>query len=111
MRFVRRHAGIALGHRALNLDRAAHRIDDARKLNQEPIAGGLDDATAMFGDLRVAELAADRPQCGESSFLVGLHQPRIARHVGRQDRRQPPFDALSLLGIHGLMLPRIAYSP
>lgn len=33
-----RHAGIALGHAALNVDGAAHRIDDTRELEQQSIA-------------------------------------------------------------------------
>ena len=83
------HRGVALGHRPLHLDRIAHGIDDAGKLHQEPVAGGLDDAPAMLGDLRVAEVAPDRPQCGEGPLLVRFHQPRIAGDVGCQYRRQP----------------------
>jgi hypothetical protein len=51
---------IAQRHLALQFDRAAHRIDDAREFDQEPVAGGLDDAPAMLGDFRISELAVDR---------------------------------------------------
>ena len=61
----RRHVGVALGHRPLQLDGAAHRIDDARKLDEQPVAGGLDDAAPMLLDLGVRELAPDRLQRGE----------------------------------------------
>jgi hypothetical protein len=44
---------IALGERTLDFDRAAHRIDDAGELDQQPVAGGLDDAPAMRGDLGI----------------------------------------------------------
>jgi hypothetical protein len=47
-----RDAAIAQRQLALQLDRAAHRIDDARELDQEAVAGGLDDAprcSAIFG--------------------------------------------------------------
>ena len=54
----------------LHLDRAAHRIDDAGKLDQQAVAGGLDDAAAVLGDLGVDELGADRLQRGERAFLV-----------------------------------------
>ena len=54
--------GIARGHAALDLDGAPHPIDDAGKFHQHPVAGGLDDAPPMLGDLRVAELAPDRPE-------------------------------------------------
>ena len=85
---VRRHAGVALGHRALHLDRAPHRVDDAGKLYQQPVAGGLDDAAAVLGDLGVDQFAPDRLQRRERAFLVGAHQPRIADDIGRQNRRE-----------------------
>jgi len=53
-----RNVGIALRHRALQIDRAAYGIDDAGKLGQKAVAGRLDDAPAMLGDLRVREVAA-----------------------------------------------------
>ena len=52
---IGRYSGIPLGHARLHLDRAAQGIDDAGKLDQEPVAGGLDDAATMLGDL------CDRP--------------------------------------------------
>ena len=47
---VGRHVGVALRHSALHLDGAAHRIDDAGELDQDAVAGGLDDAAAVLGD-------------------------------------------------------------
>jgi hypothetical protein len=70
----------------LHLDRAAHRVNDPRKLDQQPVAGGFDNSTAMLLDLWVAELAAHRLQRGERPLLVLPHQPRIARDIGGQDR-------------------------
>jgi hypothetical protein len=50
---LRRDARIPLGHRLLHLDRATHRIDDAREFHQHAVAGGLDDVlpwcSAIFG--------------------------------------------------------------
>src|SRR5262249_39768632 len=43
---IRRNTRIPLGNRLLHRDCAAHRIDDAGKLDQEAVAGGLDDAAA-----------------------------------------------------------------
>ena len=80
--------GVALRHPLLHRDRAAHRIDDAGELDQQAVAGGLDDAAVMLGDLRIDELAAQRPEAFEGALLVGAHQPRIARHIGREDRRE-----------------------
>jgi hypothetical protein len=99
---VRRDAGVPLGHRLLHLDRAAHCIDDARKFHQHAVAGGLDNAAAVLGDLRIDKLAAQRLEAFERPFLVRSHQPRIARHVGGDDRRETAFDGF----LHGLTQPR-----
>ena len=86
MRLSAGDTGVALGHRLLHLDRAAHRIDDAGELDQQAVAGGLDDAAVVLGDLRVDQLAAERFEPFERAFLVRPHQPRIARHIGGEDR-------------------------
>jgi hypothetical protein len=44
---------IAIDHRALDLRRTARRIDDAGEFRQHAVAGGLDVATAMPGDLGI----------------------------------------------------------
>jgi hypothetical protein len=80
-------------------DCAANRIDDARKFDQEPVAGGFDDMAAVLGDLGVRDFAADRLQCRKRALLVGTHQPRVAGDIGREDRHQPPLDPLSP-GVH-----------
>ncbi len=85
---LRRDARIPLGHRLLHRDRAAHRIDDAGKLDQQAVAGGLDDAAPVLGDLRIEQLAAQRFQAFERAFLVRPHQPRIPRHIGGEDRSE-----------------------
>jgi hypothetical protein len=54
----------------LDLDGAAHRIDDARKLHQHAIAGSLDDAAVMFPDFRIDKLAAVRLQAIEGTLFV-----------------------------------------
>jgi hypothetical protein len=83
------HLRAAVRHRALDLDGAAHGIDDARKLHQHAVAGGLDDATVMLPDFRVDEFATMRLQPIDGTFLIGSHQPRITRHIGGQDGRKP----------------------
>jgi hypothetical protein len=82
----RRDAAVALGHRLLHRDRAAHRIDDAGELDQQAVAGGLDDAALVLGDLRIEELAAQRLEAFKRAFLVQPHQPRIARDISGEDR-------------------------
>src|SRR6516165_1886475 len=44
---ILRRLRIVFGHAALNLDGAAYRVDDARKLCQYPVADNPNDPTAM----------------------------------------------------------------
>ena len=50
-----------------------HGIDDAGELDQLPVAGGLDDATAVLGKLGVGHFAVQRRQGRGCAFLVGAH--------------------------------------
>src|SRR5215510_7619027 len=45
---ILRRVRIVFGHAALNLDGAAYRVDDARKLCQYPVADNPNDPTAML---------------------------------------------------------------
>jgi hypothetical protein len=56
----------------------------------------------IFG---VGQLAPEYLERCERAFLVLAHQPRIARDIGRQDRRQPALDPFALRGIHRGSLP------
>ena len=58
----RRHGGIAVGHSALHLDGTAHRINHTGEFDEQAVAGRLDDATAVLGDLGIAQLSADCAQ-------------------------------------------------
>src|SRR5215472_868095 len=50
---------------------ATQRVDNARELDEEPVAGGLDQPAAMAGDQRIDKLSAQRSEPGECAFLVG----------------------------------------
>ena len=84
------HAGVALGHRVLHLDRAAHRVDHAAELDQRPVAGALDHAAVVHRDGRVDQVAAQGAQPGKVAVLVGPGQPAEADHVGGEDSREFP---------------------
>ena len=84
---------VAVGHRALDLDGASDRIDDAREFDERPIASQLHGAAAVLFHLRVDELAAMGLQAGERPLLVRAHQARIARHIGGENGGQPAVDA------------------
>ena len=58
---VLRHVGVALAHPALDLGGAGDGVHDARELDQHAVAGELDDAALMLGDLGVDQLVADAP--------------------------------------------------
>jgi hypothetical protein len=46
----------------------------------------LDDPAVVLGDLRIEELMAQCFEAFERALLVRSHQPRIARHIGGEDR-------------------------
>src|SRR5262249_10980099 len=95
---------IAFGHCSLDLGRTAQGVDNAGELDQQPVAGGLDDATVMLSNFRVDYLGSEGLQPAERSFLVGSDQARIPRHIGREDRRKPTFDTSWPCGLHGASL-------
>ena len=69
---MRRSGGApALDEFGLHLDRAAHRVDHAAKLDEASVAGELDDAAMMGGDGRVDHIAAEAPKARKRPVLVG----------------------------------------
>ena len=74
---------------------------DAGELDQQAVAGGLDDATVMGGDLRIDQSARNALSRAERAFLVGAHQPRIARHIGGEDGGETALDPIRRSSLHG----------
>ena len=85
---VGRDLGVALDHRPLDFNGAVHRVDDAAELDDAAVAGALDDAPVMHCDGRVDQVAAEGPKAREDSIFIRTRQPRVADHVGDQDRRE-----------------------
>jgi hypothetical protein len=56
----------------------------------------------VFGYLRIDKLAAERFEAFERAFLVRPHEPRIARHIGGENCRQPALDAGQPSKLHGV---------
>ena len=75
-------ARVALDHGVLHFDCAAHRVDHAAELDDAAVAGALDDPSAMHGDRRVNQIAAERPQPRQRSIFVRAGEPAIADHIG-----------------------------
>jgi hypothetical protein len=84
--------GIAGDHLLLHLDRTAYHVDDAGELGKEAVAGRLDDATPMLGDLGIDEFTANRAQRRQGALFIRAHQPRIAGDIDRQNGRQSSLD-------------------
>ena len=87
---LRRHAGVALDHAVLHLDRAAHGVDHAAELDDAAVAGALDDPAVMDGDGGIDQIAAERPQPRQDAILVRAREPAVADDVRDQYRRDFP---------------------
>ena len=79
MRNLMRRSSATMGSRsiiaALHFGGAAHRVDDARKFREQPVAGVLDGAALVLLDLRIDQLTEMRFEPLVRSFLVRSHQP------------------------------------
>ena len=64
------------------------------KFGQKPVAGGLDDAPAMLGNLGLGHFPAQRHRGCMRALLVGTHKPAVARDIGRENGGEPPLDPL-----------------
>ena len=82
---VLRHRRVTLDHAVLNFNGTARGVDGACELNQDTIAGPLDDAAAMIRDLRFQELAPMSIEPRQRAFLVGSHQAAVAGDVAGED--------------------------
>ena len=80
-----------LGHSALDFNSATNRIHDARELDQQAVAGGLNDPTSMLGNSEVHQFLPDCFEPGQGAFLVGGHKAAIPRDIRRQHCRQSPL--------------------
>jgi len=79
---------IPLGPMRLYLGGAAERIYHTAELDEEAVTHRLDEPAVMRGDRRIDQLGPDRRGLSESAALVLSHQPRIARDIGGEDRRE-----------------------
>ena len=82
---VHRACAFALGHRCLDVDGAPHGVLGGAEFRQHPVAGGLYDAPAAARDFRIDELPPVRFLTHQHAFLILLHEPAVARHVGDED--------------------------
>ena len=78
--------GLPVGHRSLDDNSAFDRLDDAGKLGQQTVAHQLHGTAAMLRNRRLDELGAEGLQAFERPRLILSHEPRIADHIGSQNR-------------------------
>ena len=90
MRNSMRLSGATLDHGVLHFECAAHRVDDAAKLDDAAIAGALNDAAVVHGDRGVNQIAAQRAQSRQGSIFVRASQPAITDHIRDQNRHNLP---------------------
>ena len=93
---LRRNIRVAPRHPALDLGGALDGVGDALEFHQHSVAGGLDDLPLVLDDDRIDDLEPVGPQPRERARLVGFHQPAVADHVRRENRRQPSHAAKRL---------------
>jgi hypothetical protein len=78
---------VGRGERLLDGDRAVERLDDARELGEDAVASRAEDL-AVGAENQVVDDLAVRGERRQRPLLVGMHQPRVAFHVGGEDRRE-----------------------
>jgi len=84
-------SGIALDHRRLHLDGAAHGIHNAPELGERAVSRPLDDASAVHGDGRIDEIAAERSEPGQGAVFIGPGKPAVPDHIRGQDCSEFPL--------------------
>ena len=79
------HRWLAIDHPALDLDSAAHGIDNAGELCEEAVTGVLHDSAPMLLNLRSDQLAEMGFEPLVGALLIRAHQSGIARDIGGED--------------------------
>ena len=78
-------AGFTANHLPLDVDCTTDRLLRRGELDEHAVACGLDDAPAPLVDLGIDQLTAMKLLAAEHTFLVLLHEPAVACHVGGYD--------------------------
>jgi hypothetical protein len=91
--FVRVDAGVQGDHAALDIQGAARRVDNAAELDQETIAHGFENPTAIRGDGGVNRICAQLGEAACGPLFVKPGQTREANDVGGKDRGEFTVDS------------------
>jgi len=79
------HVGLTIGHPALDLYGAPHRVHNTRKFRQEAVAGVLYGMAPVLFDFRLNKLPEMGLEPRVGPLLIRAHQSRVARHIGGED--------------------------
>ena len=74
--------GVALHQAFLYFDSALDRIDNARELDQQPVASGLYDASLAASDSRLNQFVEMRVESSTRPHLILSDEAAVADHVG-----------------------------
>jgi hypothetical protein len=80
---------------ALNIDGAAHDIDNAAELDQQPIPHGFDQPAVMFYDPRREDLLHVGLKTCARSFFIDVPEVAIAGDIGNQYSSEPALYGLA----------------
>src|SRR5262245_23531111 len=80
---VDRHIHIAISHSALNINGAAHGVDDTDEFDQNSIARCFDDTAPMFRDLWVYQFFAMSFEIVKSALFIAAHKTAVAGDIAR----------------------------
>jgi len=85
-------------HPLLHSEGAGDRFDNAREFDEDSVAGRFDEAPLVLGDLRVDQIAAQRPEARKGAGLVPFHQTAVSGDIACQNGREPALDPLCAQG-------------
>jgi hypothetical protein len=92
---VARDRGVPFGHATLDRDRTGDGLDHAGKLDQQAIAGRLDDAAPVFGYFRIDEFASMTSEPRKGAGLILTHEAAVSGDISGEDGRQSALNPLS----------------
>ena len=90
---VLRTVGVATAQRPLDVERIAHGVHRAGKLDQNAVARGLHDTTAIGRNPGVDQFGKQASKARARALFIGFDQARVSDDVSRQDRRQSSLGA------------------
>ena len=77
------------------------RFDNRRKLNEDAVAGGLNEAALVLGDCGIDQFTAQFPHPVQCASLILAHEPAVSHDIGRKNSGEPALDPIRRSSLHG----------